>query len=298
MKPWTNRLTSHDLPGIPAVLAGALASAAFVLAAAPASARPVAEPTTAIGLEGTSSIPALRGVLDLPLEQHRRGSGSGGGGGQAVPRGASGGSGGGSGVSSGGGGTRSGGGSRGGDSSGAPGGGSPRTRSGSSGSSGDSGETPTYSRPRDGRTATGTAVARREGASGGGGRTIIVDGGGYYGGLYPWGWGGLGLGGYYGYYDPWGWYDPYPPVVPYDYDDNGALKLKVKPRDAEVYVDGYFAGEVDDFDGVFQRLRLEAGPHRIELRLQGFEPLTFEIRIQPDRTVTYKGELKKVETAN
>ena len=57
-------------------------------------------------------------------------------------------------------------------------------------------------------------MARREGDRGG--RTVIVDGG-YYGGFYPWGWGGLGLGGYYGYYDPWGgWYDPYGPPMVYD----------------------------------------------------------------------------------
>ncbi|MGC4084120.1 MAG: hypothetical protein QM736_18930 [Vicinamibacterales bacterium] len=57
-------------------------------------------------------------------------------------------------------------------------------------------------------------------------------------GFYPWGWGGLGLGGYYGWYDPWGWYDPYPPAGGYGYYADGALKLKVKPRQAEVFVDG------------------------------------------------------------
>jgi hypothetical protein len=38
---------------------------------------------------------------------------------------------------------------------------------------------------------------------------VIVPGGGYYGGYYPWAWGGLGLWGYYGYDDP-SWYHPYP----------------------------------------------------------------------------------------
>jgi PEGA domain len=118
--------------------------------------------------------------------------------------------------------------------------------------------------------------------------------GGGYGGYFPWGYGGLGFGGYYGYYDPW-WYDPYPPVYGGgDYDYDGALRLKVKPRDASVYVDGYFAGRVDDFDGVFQRLKIEPGPHRVELRLDGYETLTFEVRIDPDRKITYTGELKKL----
>jgi hypothetical protein len=115
--------------------------------------------------------------------------------------------------------------------------------------------------------------------------------GGYYGGYYPWGYGGLGLGGYYGgYYDPW-YYGPSQPYYSgYRYD--GRLRLKVKPRTAEVLVDGYFAGLVDDFDGVFQRLRIEPGPHRIEIRSAGFEPLVFDVRIQPDRTITYSGELR------
>jgi hypothetical protein len=68
--------------------------------------------------------------------------------------------------------------------------------------------------------------------------------------------------------------------------NTGAVRLKIKPRDAQVFVDGYFAGEVDDFDGVFQSLRLAPGGHKIEVRMPGFQPLTFDIHIQPDRTLT------------
>ena len=201
-----------------------------------------------------------------------------------------------------GGGSSAGGGSapRGGSSGGSSGGGTSdggaRTRSGSGVSGGSTTDTaggsgtPTYSKPRDGRPETGTAVARRDGQ--GGGTTTVVTGGGYYGGFYPWGWGGLGLGGYYGYYDPWDYGDPYQPSVGY-YDRDGSLKLKVTPRQAEVYVDGYFAGAVDDYDGLFQRLQLDPGPHRIEIRLDGYEPLSFDVRIDSGRTVTYKGEMQK-----
>ena len=110
--------------------------------------------------------------------------------------------------------------------------------------------------------------------------------------------GGLGLGAY-GYYDPWnwGWYDPYPPAG-YGYGYDGSLKIKVKPRHAEVYVDGYFAGAVDDYDGAFQRLRLDAGPHRVEVRLDGYDPLEFDVRILPGRTVTYKGEMTRASSEN
>jgi hypothetical protein len=148
------------------------------------------------------------------------------------------------------------------------------------------------SRPRGGRPQTGEAVPRSSRPPAGGGTTLIVPGG-YYGGYFPWGYAGVGIGGYYGgYYDPWygGSYQGYSSGGAYE----GRLRLKVKPKEAEVFVDGYFAGIVDDFDGVFQRLHIETGPHRIELRADGYEPLNFEVNIQPGRTLTYKGELKKL----
>jgi hypothetical protein len=74
----------------------------------------------------------------------------------------------------------------------------------------------------------------------------------------------------------------------------GSLKLKVKPGDAQVYVDGYFSGLVDDFDGMFQKLNLEVGVHHIEVRADGYETLALDVRIEFDQTVTYKGELKKL----
>ena len=58
-------------------------------------------------------------------------------------------------------------------------------------------------------------------------------------------------------------------------------------------MDSYYVGVVDDFDGVFQRLRLDAGPHRIEMRLPEHQTLSVDVMIQPDLTITYHGELKK-----
>ena len=138
-----------------------------------------------------------------------------------------------------------------------------------------------------------------------GGSGVFVPGG-YYGGYGyydPWGYGpggygsgyGSNSGGYYGgYYDPW--YGGYPtsPQSSYSSNDEGALRLKIKPRAAEVFVDGYFVGVVDDFDGIFQRLHIDSGPHRIEVRAQGYEPLTFDVRVTPDHTTTYQGELKTI----
>ena len=165
------------------------------------------------------------------------------------------------------------------------------------------------SRENDGNRVIGTAVAR-QGRPVRDGDTIFVRS--FYPlGYYPWGYGsygfGLGYGGFgFGYsafgYDPWGsgFYDPfygYPRgyvAAPWgrgNYD--GSLKLKVSPSDATVYVDGFYAGVVDDYDGMFQRLHLEPGAHRVEIRKDGYETLTFDVRITPDRTITYSGELTK-----
>ena len=54
------------------------------------------------------------------------------------------------------------------------------------------------------------------------------------------------------------------------YDPESSIRFKVSPRNAEVFVDGYYAGTVDDFDGVFQRMRLEPGPHDVTLYLPGY----------------------------
>jgi hypothetical protein len=70
---------------------------------------------------------------------------------------------------------------------------------------------------------------------------------------------------YYG--DPFGG-DPYGggygdsggSTTSYGRGEQGNLKLKVKPRSAKVYVDGYFVGTVDEFDGSFQKLALNTGP--------------------------------------
>ena len=128
--------------------------------------------------------------------------------------------------------------------------------------------------------------------------------GGYYGGYgyydpfgYGYGYGnGYGYGGYYGgFYDPW--YGGYPtyPQSSYTSGDEGSLRLKIKPSQGEVYVDGYYVGVVDDFDGIFQRLHLDSGVHRIEVRAPGYETLSFDVRISPDHTTTYQGELKKIQ---
>ena len=103
---------------------------------------------------------------------------------------------------------------------------------------------------------------------------------------------GFGSGYRYGspYYGPV--YGPPAPVVygaaPRYYGD---VRLQIRPRDAAVYVDGYYAGIVDNFDGVFQRLTLAVGPHEIEVEAPGCEPQVFNVYVDPTRTVDLHGDL-------
>lgn len=88
------------------------------------------------------------------------------------------------------------------------------------------------------------------------------------------------------FYDPWyhpyGWYSPFAYAQFAAHD--ASLRLQVSPRDTEVFVDGYYAGTVDDFDGFFQRLHLEAGEHDIDLYLPGHRTARQKIYVPPSGT--------------
>lgn len=124
-------------------------------------------------------------------------------------------------------------------------------------------------------------------------RVVVV--GGYYGGYYanpywfpavydPW----YG----FGYQYPFGPYPPFP--YRYAYDPGGAIRVEVTPREAEVYVDGYYAGVVDDFDGVFQRLPVEPGEHDIELYLDGYRTARQRIYVTPRNTFKLKHTMERL----
>ncbi len=147
-------------------------------------------------------------------------------------------------------------------------------------------------RPDRGGAPVGPAVPRRTPVGPGSGGTVVIVPGGYY----PWGYGGFGFGGYYGgFYDPWyGYPDPGYPYPAYGAAvDEGAVRIKVSPRDASVYVDGYDMGIVDDYDGLLQKLHLSVGPHHIEVRDPQYQTLTFDVRIAPDQTITCRGDMRK-----
>lgn len=69
--------------------------------------------------------------------------------------------------------------------------------------------------------------------------------------------------------------------TPAFFDEESSLQLQVTPRETEVFVDGYLAGRVDDFDGKFQRLRIQPGEHELTLFLDGHHKVTQIIQVRP-----------------
>jgi hypothetical protein len=110
----------------------------------------------------------------------------------------------------------------------------------------------------------------------------------YYRYYYP-GW--AYWGGYYAYPFYYGGFygPPYPYArVYYGVSDRAPaeLRLEVKPVEAEVYVDSYLAGIVDEFDGFFQRLHLSPGAHEIVIHLEGYR--TIREKLYPGPGASYK----------
>jgi hypothetical protein len=122
---------------------------------------------------------------------------------------------------------------------------------------------------------------------------------------YPYGYGypyryGVSVGYGYPYAYPYAYPYPYPnpyavagyPLPPAGYVTAtpgyayGGVRIEGAPPEGQVFVDGYYMGVVDDFDGASQHLNLQAGPHKIEIRLAGGAPIAFDVNVQPGRTMS------------
>jgi PEGA domain len=154
------------------------------------------------------------------------------------------------------------------------------------------------------------AAQRRGGHPTARGRTSVVVSAGYYRpyyrpyyrSYYPSF--AFGFGGFYSpYYGPYysGWdpfYAQYPYPYPYPYPARyysggwASARLEVKPRDAQVYLDGYFVGVVDQFDGVFQRLDLPTGEHEIVAYQKGHRTYRQRTLFRPGESYTFKAILE------
>jgi hypothetical protein len=72
----------------------------------------------------------------------------------------------------------------------------------------------------------------------------------------------------------------------------GLIKLKVLPERAAVFVDGAFAGTVNQFSGVGREMEIAPGDHHIKIDLAGYKPFETDVTIATKQKVTIKTELQ------
>jgi hypothetical protein len=106
------------------------------------------------------------------------------------------------------------------------------------------------------------------------------------------------VGGYF--YDPvfgpYPWWPPgrYPRWYVPVYDSRAVLRVRVTPERAAVYVDGFYAGIVEDFDGLFEGLPLTPGGHRIVLYLEGYRTTRHNLYLRPGSTFKLRDTLVRL----
>lgn len=79
--------------------------------------------------------------------------------------------------------------------------------------------------------------------------------------------------------------------LPLSEGPTGGVQLDVQPWRAAVFVDGVYAGRVEDFKGYYKHLELVAGPHQIVMVEAGYQPLVIDAVVVPGETRTYRGTL-------
>jgi hypothetical protein len=70
----------------------------------------------------------------------------------------------------------------------------------------------------------------------------------------------------------------------------GMLLLDLQPsRTAQLYVDDFYVGTTDELG---LDLTLDAGPHNVEIRTPGYEPVAVKVNIEAGRAITYRSALQ------
>jgi hypothetical protein len=105
---------------------------------------------------------------------------------------------------------------------------------------------------------------------------------------YPWAY----LGDYtprvYGYYGSDDSYDVTPSVSVY-----GGVSLDIQPADADLFVDGQYAGPVGNFGPDNEPLTLTPGVHRIAVQRDGFRAMEWDVTIEPGQVIPYRGAMER-----
>jgi hypothetical protein len=119
--------------------------------------------------------------------------------------------------------------------------------------------------------------------------------GGYYYDPYVYGYApGYGYGYGYGYGAGYGYGSGYDsPYSSYgsSYARSGGLSFDITPSDAALFIDGKYVGTVADFSPTEAPLTLTAGRHRVDVRAQGYQTMSFDITVIAGQVIPYQGTM-------
>ena len=73
--------------------------------------------------------------------------------------------------------------------------------------------------------------------------------------------------------------------------NDGGLSFEISPASAAVLVDGNYVGTAGEFTPTSGPLTLSAGQHRVEIQLQGYQPMVFDADVQPGQVSPYRGTM-------
>ena len=76
-------------------------------------------------------------------------------------------------------------------------------------------------------------------------------------------------------------------------DATGELKIAATPSRAAVFVDGQYAGHVDEFDGMGKAMLLTPGQHRLHIALPGYLPFDTMVDLRPQQKLKIQTDLVK-----
>jgi PEGA domain len=78
------------------------------------------------------------------------------------------------------------------------------------------------------------------------------------------------------------------------YSRSGGVSFDITPVDAAVFIDGKYVGTVEDFSPTEPPLTVAAGRHRIDVRAQGYQTMSFDITVVPGQVIPYQGEMSLI----
>jgi hypothetical protein len=76
-------------------------------------------------------------------------------------------------------------------------------------------------------------------------------------------------------------------------DATGELKIAATPSRAAVFVDGQYAGHVEEFNGVGKAMLLTPGQHRLRIALPGYLPFDTTVDLRPQQKLKIQTDLVK-----